>query len=268
MKSLQKRKYFNLIFFIFLGLIIQFSYPFSAVSISHVQPLFDKAVEKSNHGDCAGALKDWDSLLEFSPNNSAAISNRGNCLLVLGDFEGAIQAQSRALELSPENAQYYLNRAIAEESLKRFDAAEQDYSWILLRNPNNSLALYNLANVKSSQGEWSQAENLYKKAFLVRSEFVMAEFGQALMKYQLGELDQAKSAMRSIIRKHPMFADARAALSGLLASQGSSGEAKSHWVAAKGLDSRYQEQDWLLEIRKWPPQPVKDLMNFLEKENL
>jgi len=60
-----------------------------------------------------------------------------------------------------------------------------------------------------------------------------------------------------------MFADARAALSGLLWRQGSRGEAESHWAAAAGLDPRYRQADWLIDVRRWPPQPTSDLMAFL-----
>ena len=42
------------------------------------------------------------------------------------------------------------------------------------------------------------------------------------------------------------------------------GEAESHWTAAVGLDNRYRQRDWLLQIRRWPPQPTADLMDFLD----
>ena len=30
-----------------------------------------------------------------------------------------------------------------------------------------------------------------------------------------------------------------------------------------GLDIRYREKDWLLNIRRWPPKPTNDLIAFL-----
>ena len=62
------------------------------------------------------------------------------------------------------------------------------------------------------------------------------------------------------------FADARAALSGLLWHRGFAGEAESHWAAAAGLDQRYRQADWLREVRRWPPVPTQDLMAFLALE--
>ena len=94
----------------------------------------------------------------------------------------------------------------------------------------------------------------------------MARSSNALASYQLGDLEEAESELRNLIRRYPMFADARAALSALLWKKGFSGEAESNWAAATGLDSRYRNDDWLLKIRRWPPEPTKDLMNFLALE--
>ena len=82
--------------------------------------------------------------------------------------------------------------------------------------------------------------------------------------YQLGEFDKAELELRKIIRRHPMLPDARAALTALLWSKGSLGEAESHWAAVVGLDNRYKDSQWLMNIRRWPPQPINDLMAFLE----
>ena len=46
-------------------------------------------------------------------------------------------------------------------------------------------------------------------------------------------------------------------------SKGNYGEAESNWVAVIELDPRYAQEDWLLEVRRWPPTPVEDLMKFI-----
>ena len=170
--------------------------------------------------------------------------------------------------LFSEYIEHYVNLEESQDSLTKTDSLEKNYKLILSLNPNDSEALYNLAKIKGSQGDWFGAEALYKKAFSNSPKFLMAQSSKALTTYQLGKLDEAQSELRYIIRKYPMFADARAALSALLASEGSYGEAKSNWVAAIGLDNRYSDRNWLLEIRQWPPKPVNDLMNFLSSENL
>jgi tetratricopeptide (TPR) repeat protein len=91
----------------------------------------------------------------------------------------------------------------------------------------------------------------------------MARSSAALAAFQLGELEEAERQLRSLIRRYPLFADARAGLTALLWSRGARGEAESHWAAASGLDPRYRQADWLLGIRRWPPEPVRALQRFL-----
>ena len=94
----------------------------------------------------------------------------------------------------------------------------------------------------------------------------MARSSEALAAWQEGDLNWAEAELRKLIRRYPLFADARAALSGLLWHRGFAGEAESHWAAAAGLDQRYRQADWLREVRRWPPQPTQDLLAFLALE--
>ncbi len=107
---------------------------------------------------------------------------------------------------------------------------------------------------------------MFDKASIARPGFAMARSSKALCDYQMGEFDQAESELRNLIRRYPMMADARAALSAVLWRKGFSGEAESHWAAASGLDARYSQKEWLSNIRRWPPQPIADLMAFLALE--
>ncbi len=254
----------------FFGIILFLFCIFSSGEVSALQPpqlLFEKALLASKEGDFEQALRLWDDLIELLPNDAVVWSNRGNVRLALGDPDGAIVDQTKAMELMPQELDPHLNRGIAEEVLHLWEEAESDYQWILERFPNNSSALYNLANVRGSQGNWKQAELLFKEASLARPGFAMARSSKALADYQLGELQEAESELRMLIRRYPMMADARAALSALLWLQGFSGEAESNWVAASGLDIRYRQQDWLQDVRRWPPKPTKDLMAFLALES-
>ena len=225
--------------------------------------LFEQALNASRSGDFSAALPLWDQVIESFPEDAAAFSNRGNVRLALGDPQGAIADQTFAIKLSPEEFDPYLNRGIAEELLKCWEEAENDYNFVLGNDPVNSSALYNLGNVFGSQGDWIKAGAFYEKASMARPGFVMARSNEALVAYQLGEVEDAEDEFRNLIRRYPMFADARAALSALLWRRGLFGEAESNWAAAVGLDSRYKQEDWLREIRRWPPKPTSDLMAFL-----
>ena len=232
-----------------------------AVQLSLPQ-LFDQALTASREGALPQALDLWNQVLELAPEDAAAWSNRGNIQLALGDPEAAIADQTKAMELDPSNADPHLNRGTAEEALKQWDAAEADYRWILERGPDAS-ALYNLGNVQGSKGDWQQARDSFEQASQERPGFAMARSSAALADFQLGDLDLAEKELRNIIRRYPLFADARAALTALLWRKGESGEAESHWASAAGLDPRYRQPEWLLEIRRWPPVPTQALSDFL-----
>ena len=229
--------------------------------------LFERALSLSRQGDPEAALPLWDEVLELAPRDAAAWSNRGNIRLMLGDPEGAIADQTRSIALAPEDADPHLNRGTAEEALQRWPEAAADYDWILQRDPLDASALYNLGNVRGSEGDWKSAESLYGRAAEARPGFAMARSSRALALYQLEAFDDAEREMRNLIRRYPMFADARAGLSALLWIRGSKGEAESNWAAASGLDPSYREADWLLQVRRWPPRPVADLQRLLALES-
>ena len=229
--------------------------------------LFEKALQESKDGNFIEAEKIWSSYLKQYPDDAAALSNRGNIRLALGDPKGAIRDQTKAMEISPEDLDPYINRGIAEESLKLWEDAKNDYNFVLMKNPNDVSALYNLGNVMGSMGDWVEAKKLFAKASSSKNSLAMAMASEALSLYQTGDLEVAEQKIRILIRKYPLFADPRAALSALLWRKGFLGEAESNWAAASGLDIRYREEDWLLNIRRWPPKPTSDLMAFLALED-
>ena len=225
--------------------------------------LFEKALQESKDGNFIQAEKDWSSYLNENPEDAAALSNRGNIRLVLGDPQGAIIDQTKAIEISPKDLDPYLNRGIAKEALQLWEDASNDYNYVLKKNPKDVSALYNLANVMGSMDNWIEAKRLFSQAASSNNAIAMARSSEALAIYQLGDLELAEKKIRLLIRKYPLFADARAALSALLWRKGFTGEAESNWAATAGLDIRYREKDWLLNIRRWPPKPTNDLIAFL-----
>ena len=241
--------------------------PFSSQAKELPIVLYEKALQESKHGDFMQAEKDWSLFLNENPNDAAALSNRGNIRLALGDPEGAIRDQTKAIEISPEELDPYLNRGIAEEALSLWDAARNDYNYVLNKNPKNFSALYNLGNVMGAMDHWIEAKRLFSQASSSNNAIAMASSSEALAIYQLGDLELAEKKIRILIRKYPLFADARAALSAILWCKGFTGEAESNWAAAAGLDIRYREKDWLLNIRRWPPKPTNDLIAFLSFED-
>ena len=142
--------------------------------------------------------------------------------------------------------------------------AEKDYMFVLSQDSKNFSALYNLANVEGSTSQWEKARELFSKAALYNPGFAMARSSMALADFQLGNVAESEKELQKLIRRYPTFADARAALTALHWSKGESGKAESNWISVTELDPRYSDEAWLINVRRWPPKPTKDLMNFID----
>tara|TARA_Y100000589_G_scaffold51060_1_gene42523 strand:+ start:1731 stop:2504 length:774 start_codon:yes stop_codon:yes gene_type:complete len=253
-------KYTNFSILIFL-LIIFYISPTYALDSREI--LFREALTFSSEGEFDNALDKWNDYLRIYPDDPAALSNRGNVKLVVGDPKGSLIDQNRSIQLNPNELDPYINRGIANESLGLWLEAKEDYLYVISKDKENFSALYNLANVEGSLDNWEKARSLFSNAAQYNPGFAMARSSEALANYQLGNFDASEKELRKLIRRYPTFADARAALTALQWSKGKSGEAESNWIAAVELDPRYSQEDWLLEVRRWPPAPVEDLMKFI-----
>ena len=136
--------------------------------------------------------------------------------------------------------------------------------FVISRDSENFSAIYNLANVEGSLSQWLKARDLFSKAAFYNPGFAMARSSMALADYQLGNIDESEKELKKLIRRYPTFADARAALTALNWSKFQSGNAESNWMAVTELDPRYSDEEWLKTIRRRPPKPIKDLMNFID----
>ncbi len=250
--------------FLLIFIFVNIFYIEPCYSLSLREDLFKNALDLSSGGNFNLALQEWDSYLYSYPDDAAGLSNRGNVRLVTGDVEGAIDDQNKAISLNPTEIDPYINRGIAEEALGLWAEAKKDYMFVISQDTKNFSALYNLANVESSLLQWEKARDLFLKAALYNPGFAMARSSKALADFQLGNMDESEKELKKLIRRYPTFADARAALTALYWSKGKFGEAESNWIAVTELDARYSDEEWLKKVRRWPPKPVKDLMNFID----
>jgi len=250
--------------FLLIFVLINIFYISPCYSLSSREDTFNNALVLTSTGEFNLALKEWNVYLDHYPDDAAGFSNRGNVRLVLGDLEGSIDDQNKAISLNPSEIDPYINRGIAEEALGLWSQAKKDYMLVISKDSKNFSALYNLANVEGSTLQWEKARDLFSKAALYNPGFAMARSSMALADFQLGNIDESEKELKKLIRRYPTFADARAALTALNWSKGEFGKAESNWIAVTELDPRYSDEVWLKTIRRWPPIPIKNLMNFIE----
>lgn len=237
--------------------------PITAEQLQWGETIAQKAIESTEKGDFPQAERYWTQLIESFPTNPAVWSNRGNSKVSQLKLEEALLDFNQAISLVPSAPDPYLNRGTALEGLGRYEEAIADYDTVLSLNPQDAMAYNNRGNAKGGLGKWQEALEDYQKAVNLAPNFAFAQANAALALYEMGEKGQAITKMRNLTRKYPMFPDMRAALTAALWEQGNQGEAESHWVAAVGMDTRYQELEWVKEIRRWPPSMVAALDKFL-----
>ncbi|MGL5940213.1 MAG: tetratricopeptide repeat protein [Waterburya sp.] len=231
--------------------------------IAQGEKLAKKAFLAAQKGDFARSESYWTELVAKFPDNPAVWSNRGNVRIGQYKLTEAIADFDRSIEIAPEYPDAYLNRGIAYEGKKLWDKAIADYNQVLAISPQDPVALNNRGNAKAGQQQWQEALEDYQQAANLAPDFPIARGNASLMQYQLGEHSEAIRNMRNLVRKYPMYSDMRAALAAVLWVSGKQGEAESNWVAAVGLDNRYQDLDWINNIRRWPPSMVEALERFL-----
>ncbi|WP_144867136.1 tetratricopeptide repeat protein [Hyella patelloides] len=222
-----------------------------------------KAIKALEKGDLNQSEAYWTKLIEEFPQNPAVWSNRGNVRVSQHRIKDAIADFDRSIAIAPQYPDAYLNRGIAYEGQKNWDLALADYNQVLEISPQDPVAYNNRGNAKAGQQKWQEALTDYEKAIEIAPSFSLARANAALVTYQIGDRFEATRQLRNLVRKYPMFPDVRAAMTAVLWVEGKQGEAESNWVAAVGLDNRYQSLDWVANIRRWPPKMVEALEQFL-----
>lgn len=171
---------------------------------------------------------------------------------------------NKSIEMMPNETNFYLNGNKAWGRLKRWNKAITDYN----HNPESDfkdvMAYNKQSDTKVDLGNWNRVIADYQKATEINPEFLWIKANQALELYETGKKENAITMMKNIVRKYPQFADMRAALTAAYWANGQLGEAKSHWISAYGLDSRYKDIYWVENVRCWPPSLIIALKDFLK----
>ncbi|MEM8808618.1 MAG: tetratricopeptide repeat protein [Cyanobacteria bacterium P01_G01_bin.38] len=237
--------------------------PAIAANQDSISELRKQAFRLTQAGQFDLAETYWTQLIERLPDEPALWSNRGNVRVSQNKIEDAIADYTQAIRLAPFEPDPYLNRGAAYEAQSDWQAALDDYNQVLRLSPDDPAAYNNRGNAQGGTGDWKAALEDYQRAIEISPRFSLGYGNYALALYQVGQTQQALQVMRSLVRKYPNFADMRAALTAVLWATGHQGEAESNWVAAVGLDRRYQDLNWVTHIRRWPPAMVTALDNFL-----
>jgi tetratricopeptide (TPR) repeat protein len=211
-------------------------------------------VDGKNFSD---ALGDFDAALKLLPpgdtlDRARLLSGKGLALEGISDWVAALDTYTAALAMAGAAGAapdpYILNsRGNCHASLGEWRAAREDY----------------LASARGFQTARRADATLQQRL----DGAVFSTSNAALMLAQLGDEPGAIKEIQGIARKAPGSADMRVALAALYWSAGQETAAEAEWEFACNKItvgcSRYQDEDWLFRIRRWPPLMVEKMREFL-----
>jgi tetratricopeptide (TPR) repeat protein len=179
-----------------------------------------------------------------------------------GNLSQAEKHWTEIITQFPHNPEFWQNG----ENLKGFQdllkEAIADYDQVLILNPKDAKTFNNRGNAEVGLGNWKEALADYQKAVALEPDFSLAIANESYVLYELGQSDESLEIMRNLVRRFPLFAEPRAALTALLWDQGFQGEAESNWVSAVGINPHYQDIDWIKQKKRWPPKMINALNSF------
>jgi len=82
------------------------------------------------------AIRDFDKVLSFNPNDASALVEQGFARLDKKDYQNAIADADKALAVQPNSSRAYTLRATARRALGNTDQAIQDFTMAIKVEPN------------------------------------------------------------------------------------------------------------------------------------
>jgi len=116
---------------------------------------------------------------------------RGNECLLKGDYAGAVENYDRVIELDSNYAVAFNNRGAAHYLRGEYELAEGDFKEAVSIAPRLAPAWNNLGYAEQKLGDYRAAVDSHSRAALLNGRFGNAYYGRGLAFYQLGEFKDA-----------------------------------------------------------------------------
>ena len=109
----------------------------------------------------------YDKALTVNPNNTKALSEKGDALLKLKNFNEAIASFDKALAIKPNNTDALNGKGVALAKLNNFDEAIASFDKVLDLKPNNTKALSEKGDALLKQKNFDEAVASFDKALAI-----------------------------------------------------------------------------------------------------
>lgn len=99
------------------------------------QEILQRGMERRRSYDFAGAMKDFDTLIEYCPDYAEGYNQRAFVSFIRGDFEVSLADLDRAVEITPDHIGAVVGRALALMQIGRNREGQLALRDALLLNP-------------------------------------------------------------------------------------------------------------------------------------
>ena len=146
-----------------------------------------------------------DNLLESTPDNTNALSNRGSLKVNVGDLWGAIEDYSAAITVDHANPTHFINRSRAYQALCQYDKALTDCNRALELSPQTPKHwVVFRSEIRANQGDYrGQIRDITYALKIAKHEEASLYLDRATAYHKLGEHERAKNDYDRAIKLDP-----------------------------------------------------------------
>ena len=153
--------------------------------------------------DYEGSIADYDVVLFYDPDNTAALGNRAIMKHEIGEYKGAIADYSETIGIDSTYVDAYYGRALSKSIVGDTAGALLDYNAVLLLDSFYRNAYINRALILTEQQDVKGALRDYNSVLEIEDGNLDALYGKAYSYYLLDSLESAKMYYEKLIEFYP-----------------------------------------------------------------
>ena len=199
------------------------------------------ALGLQQRGQFADAIRLYDQVLLFSPDDFDALHLKGLALFQIGRPEDAVRQLTKAIQKKPTVAQAYNNRGLAFQGQAKLDDALRDFSKAVQLKRDYAEAFYNQGNVLLQMGRLAEAGDCYARALAINPAIPEFHNGVGLLHKERKDWPGALRNFEKALALRPAYLDALVNRSNALREMGNLDEALATCDQALKLNPSHAE---------------------------
>ncbi len=140
-----------------------------------IESLFQAGLTKADQGDFAGAIADWDQVIEINPTISAVWHNRGSALGRLKQYDQALESLKQAILLAPDNVLIWRDHSYVLMVLEQWQAALKSWNTTIELQEDLAEAWYQRGLTLEQLNKLENAQINYRRVLHLTPDFTQAQ---------------------------------------------------------------------------------------------